>query len=62
MYKVVAADNAGSFYPIAFFKNLEDAQSFTQSQKPKWRFVYFSPCEAAILKQTLIKDSKWELR
>jgi hypothetical protein len=60
--KVVVTDSRGTYYPIAFFAHREDAERFVAAEKPKWRGIYYVPCESAVMLHTLVDESKWRIR
>jgi hypothetical protein len=62
MMKVVVTDSRGTYYPIAFFAYESEAREFVEREKPKWRGIYYAPCESAVMLHTLVDESKWRTR
>jgi len=62
MFQVITSSNDGTYYPIAFFAEEEDARDFVEREKSKWKNIYFSQCTSAIMVHTLVDQSKWRIR
>ena len=60
MYQITVCDKRGTYYPIAFFNNESEANTFAVDITPRWGSVTVEPIKSAVI-GIMIDAASWRV-